>query len=87
MIAKFNSPTVLLQAGFVQSLGCCDLTLKYVSRFQSMFKELNVLTWAVCTLNLPSSNARKKLISILQVKQYFNFRSGLQNKVSSRLSL
>ena len=39
-----NCPNILLQVGFVQSLVSSDLKLKYVSRFQSMFTELNVLT-------------------------------------------
>ena len=39
-----NCPNVLLQVGFIQSLVSCDLTLKYDSRFQSMFVELYVLT-------------------------------------------
>ena len=38
-----NCPNVLLLAGFVQSLVCRDLPLKYVSRFQSMLTELNLL--------------------------------------------
>ena len=46
-----NSPNVLLEVGFVQSLVCCDLTLKYVSRFQSMFALVKSVDWTVCTLN------------------------------------
>ena len=39
-----NCPNVLLEVSFVQSLVCCNLTLKYVTRFQSIFTELNLLT-------------------------------------------
>ena len=39
-----NCSNVLLQVGWVQSFVCCDLTLGYVSRFQPMIKELNLLT-------------------------------------------
>ena len=56
------SYNVLLQMGFVQSLVCCDLILKYVSRFQSIFTELSLVTGQsthlVCTL---SCDAGKKL--------------------------
>ena len=66
-----NCPNVLLLVGFVQSLVCCDLTLKYVSRFQSMFTELNLMIWAVSTLNLASCDAGKKLVLMLKIQQYF----------------
>ena len=64
-----NCPNVLLLVDFVQFR--CDLTFKYVGRFQSMFTELKLMIWAVSTLNLASCDAGKKLVLMLRIQQYF----------------
>ena len=111
-----NCPNALLQVGFIQSLVCCDLTLKFLTctsamlvvRYKRIFYQfycghqpwwasyilssnsreigcksricqpllVNVYgvksaDWTVYTLNLPISDARKKLVFMLIIQQYF----------------
>ena len=50
----------------MQSLVCYDLTLKYANVYG-----VKSADWTVCTLNLPISDARKKLVLMLKIQQYF----------------
>ena len=59
---------VLLPVSFVQSLVCCDLTLKYVERQPLSVNVYGVKSayWTVCTLNLPSCDTGKKHVLMLK---------------------
>ena len=52
-----NCPKVRLQVSFIQSLVCCDLIRKYVSRFLVNVYGVKSADWTVYTLNLPSCDA------------------------------
>ena len=75
-----NCPNVLLQLAFVQSLVCCDLTLKYVSSFQSMFAELILVIGSLDIEFAEQQCGKNTFIDVKNFNTTFNFQSDFSCK-------